>query len=89
LSTKKPARGAALKVEELALQVEEVGAGDVRFLEGPTSGHGDVRVVAPGRRRLEVGRAIVDAKARLPEDARELGTVHEGLRIAHGVSSDA
>src|SRR5262245_22175914 len=75
------------RVGELALQIEEVGAGDVRLLEGAAAGHRDVRVVASGRWRLEIGRAVVHAKARLPEEAREVGGANEGLRITHGVLS--
>src|SRR5206468_13114259 len=74
------------RIRELALQVEEVGAGNVRLLVSPASGHGDVRVVAPRRRSLEIGRAIVDAHARLTEELRELLGAHEGLGIAHGFS---
>jgi hypothetical protein len=41
-----------LVVGELALQIEEVGAGNVCCLEGRAAGHSDVRVVAVGRRRF-------------------------------------
>ena len=71
------------RIGELALQVEEVGAGNVRLLERLAPGHRDVGIVVAGRRRLEIGRAVVDAQARLPKDLRELLGAHEGLRIAH------
>src|SRR5262249_48484576 len=73
-------------IGELSLQVEKVGAGDVRFLEGAAPGYRDVRIVASRRRRLEIRRAVIDAKVRPAEERRELRGAHEGLGISHAAS---
>ena len=57
--------------------------GTCAFLEGLATGHGDVRVVAARRRRLEIGRAVVDPEIRLPECGGELLRADERLRITH------
>src|SRR5262249_36305549 len=49
-------------IGELALQVEEIGARNMRVLERFPPGNGDIGIVAARRRRFEIGRTIVDSQ---------------------------
>ena len=72
-------------VGELALQIEKIRARDVRFFERMPARHRQVGVIAAGRRRFEIGRAVVDPKVRLAEDRRKLFGADQSLRVAHVV----
>ena len=71
-------------IGELALQVEEVGAGDVAVLERVAAGHGDVGLGRAGGSRLEVSRAVEHAQRRIAERSGQGGGVDQGARVAHG-----
>ncbi len=72
-------------IGELSLEVEEVGAGNMGRLERMPPRHGDVGNIAAGRRRIEIGRAIKNPRARIAEARCELFGADERLRITHGV----
>ncbi len=70
-------------VGELTLQVEEIGARDVAGLERLVAGHCTIRHVAAGWRWLQIGRAVVEAKAGIAELGGELLGGDEGRRLGH------
>jgi hypothetical protein len=73
-------------VGELPLQIEKIGARDVRLLERSDAGDGDVGIVVAGRRRLEIRRAVVDSQVRPAEGVGELRGADQGLGLSHGSS---
>ena len=70
-------------VGELALQVEEVGARDMRRLEAAAAGHRDIGIVAAGRGRLQISRAVIDPQVRAAEVARQGVGAYQGVGFAH------
>ena len=74
-----PRRG----IGKLALQIEKVRAGDVPLLKAAATGDHTIRLVTLGRRRLEIGRTIIDPELGLAETGGQLFGAREGPGIAH------
>ena len=72
-------------VGELALNVDEIGAGNVCLLKRLPTRHGDVRHVAARRRRNGGRRAIENARRRMTDDRLEFTCADQCLWIAHFV----
>src|SRR5215510_564718 len=70
-------------VGELALQVEEIGPGDVSSFECRPPGYRHIRLIAASGRRFEIGRAIKYPKIRLTEIASKALGAYKGSGLAH------
>jgi hypothetical protein len=71
-------------VGELALQVQKIGTGNLRFAEGGETRQWDVGLIDAGWRRIIIGSAVIDVQIWLAKKRSERHRRYDGVWVAHG-----